>query len=68
MTAQPQPARLSTGGRIDRSVTWRFTVDGREYTGHPGDTLASALLANGRLEAGNSLSEDRPPGIGQVGN
>ncbi|WP_427136308.1 sarcosine oxidase subunit alpha family protein [Pseudarthrobacter sp. S9] len=63
MTAQPQPARLSTGGRIDRSVTWRFTLDGREFTAHPGDTLASALLANGRLRAGNSLYENRPRGI-----
>ena len=67
MTAQPQPARLGTGGRIDRSVTWRFTLDGREYTGHPGDTLASALLANGRLRAGNSLYEDRPRGIMSAG-
>ena len=67
MTAQPQPARLSTGGRIDRSVTWRFTVDGREYTGHPGDTLASALLANGRLRAGDSLYEGRPRGIMSAG-
>ena len=67
MTAQPQPARLSTGGRIDRSVTWRFTLDGREYTGHPGDTLASALLANGRVAAGNSLYEDRPRGIMSAG-
>ncbi len=67
MTAQPQPARLSTGGRIDRSVTWRFTVDGREFTGHPGDTLASALLANGQLRAGNSLYEDRPRGIMSAG-
>ena len=67
MTAQPQPARLGTGGRIDRSVTWRFTLDGREYSGHPGDTLASALLANGRLRAGNSLYEDRPRGIMSAG-
>ena len=67
MTAQPQPARLSTGGRIDRSVTWRFTVDGHEFTGHPGDTLASALLANGQLRAGNSLYEDRPRGIMSAG-
>ncbi|WP_018775574.1 2Fe-2S iron-sulfur cluster-binding protein [Arthrobacter sp. 131MFCol6.1] len=67
MTAQPQPARLSTGGRIDRSVTWRFTLDGREYTGHPGDTLASALLANGRLRAGDSLYEGRPRGIMSAG-
>src|SRR6478735_5917385 len=67
MTAQPQPARLSTGGRIDRSVTWRFTLDGREYTGHPGDTLASALLANGRLRAGDSLYEGRARGIMSAG-
>ena len=66
MTAQ-QPARLRTGGRIDRSVTWRFTLDGREFTGHPGDTLASALLANGRIAAGNSLYEDRPRGIMAAG-
>ncbi|TDK26578.1 FAD-dependent oxidoreductase [Arthrobacter crusticola] len=62
MTAQ-QPARLATGGRIDRSTLWRFTVDGTEYTGHPGDTLASALLANGRIAVGNSIYEDRPRGI-----
>src|SRR6478735_6850678 len=67
MTAQPQPARLSTGGRIDRSVTWLFTLDGREYTGHPGDTLASALLANGRLRAGDSLYEGRARGIMSAG-
>jgi sarcosine oxidase subunit alpha len=67
MTAQTQPARLKTGGRIDRSITWRFTVDGGEYTGHPGDTLASALLANGRITAGNSLYEDRPRGIMAAG-
>ncbi|MCC2661563.1 MAG: ferredoxin, partial [Arthrobacter sp.] len=62
-----QNARLSTGGRIDRSISWRFTVDGEEFTGHPGDTLASALLANGRVAAGNSLYEDRPRGIMAAG-
>ena len=67
MSVQPQAARLSTGGRIDRSVTWRFTVDGQEYTGHPGDTLASAMLANGRVRAGNSLYADRPRGILSAG-
>ena len=40
-----QNARLAAGGRIDRTTAWRFTVDGEEFTGHPGDTLASALLA-----------------------
>ncbi|MER7079538.1 2Fe-2S iron-sulfur cluster-binding protein, partial [Saccharopolyspora kobensis] len=41
--------RLPAGGRIDRSRTLRFSVDGIELTGRPGDTLASALLANGRI-------------------
>ncbi len=43
MTAQP--FRRRGGGRIDRSRTVGFTFDGRDHPGHPGDTLASALLA-----------------------
>ena len=39
--------RLDAGGRIDRSRPLRFTFDGRAYEGFEGDTLASALLANG---------------------
>ncbi|WP_427136578.1 sarcosine oxidase subunit alpha family protein [Pseudarthrobacter sp. S9] len=62
-----QNARLAAGGRIDRSISWRFTVNGEEFTGHPGDTLASALLANGRIAAGNSLYENRPRGIMSAG-
>jgi sarcosine oxidase, subunit alpha len=62
-----QPNRLPSGGRIDRSITWNFTVDGVSHTGHPGDTVASALIANGRLSAGNSLYEDRPRGILSAG-
>ncbi|MET3952500.1 sarcosine oxidase subunit alpha family protein [Arthrobacter sp. UYEF36] len=62
-----QNARLDAGGRIDRTIAWRFTVDGEELTGHPGDTLASALLANGRIAAGNSLYEDRARGIMSAG-
>ena len=68
MTAQnTQQNRLPRGGRIDRSATLNFTVDGVGYTGHPGDTVASALIANGRLAAGNSLYEDRPRGILSAG-
>ncbi|WP_186758989.1 2Fe-2S iron-sulfur cluster-binding protein [Arthrobacter alpinus] len=68
MTPQnKQPNRLASGGRIDRSTTWNFTVDGVGHTGHPGDTIASALIANGRLAAGNSLYEDRPRGILSAG-
>ncbi len=60
-------ARLASGGRIDRTISWRFTVDGEEFAGHPGDTLASALIANGRINAGNSLYEDRARGIMSAG-
>ncbi|GAB3522986.1 sarcosine oxidase subunit alpha family protein [Arthrobacter monumenti] len=59
--------RLSDGGRIDRSTTLRLTVDGRELTAHPGDTVASALLAAGRIEAGPSLYLKRPRGIFSAG-
>ena len=37
------------GGQIDRSKLLSFTFNGREMHGHPGDTLASALLANGQI-------------------
>ena len=39
--------RLEAGGRIDRSRPVRFTFDGKRYDGFAGDTLASALIANG---------------------
>ena len=41
------PFRTPEGGRIDRATTLEFTFDGQRLTGHPGDTLASALLASG---------------------
>lgn len=59
----PLSRRLPAGGRIDRSATLRFTLDGRTYTGHPGDTLASALLAAGVIETGPSIYRGRPRGI-----
>ena len=51
-----------TGGQIDRSRTLRFTFDGLPYQGHPGDTLASALLANGVRLMGRSFKYHRPRG------
>ena len=51
------------GGLIDRSRTLAFTFDGRSYRGHPGDTLASALLANGVHLVGRSFKYHRPRGI-----
>ncbi len=62
-----QHFRLPQGGRIDRTAVLRFTVDGRELTGHPGDTLASAMLANGLVEVAPSLYRGRPRGIVSAG-
>jgi len=48
--------RLSTHGRlIDRSQTLKFTFNGKWMRGHPGDTLASALLANDQMLVGRSF-------------
>jgi sarcosine oxidase subunit alpha len=63
-----QPFRLPKGGRIDRSRTIRFRFDGRTYTGHTGDTLASALLANGVHLVGRSFKYHRPRGIMTAGS
>ena len=62
-----QPFRLIEGGRIDRSRTLAFTFNQRRYEGHPGDTLASALLANGVSLLGRSFKYHRPRGIMSAG-
>ena len=49
-----QVNRLS-GGQIDPTTTVNFHFDGMAYRGHPGDTLASALLANGVRLMGRSF-------------
>ncbi len=59
--------RLDAGGRIDRSRPVRFTFDGREYEGFEGDTLASALLANGVDVVCRSPILGRPRGIVSAG-
>ncbi len=58
-----QPQRLPTGGLIDRTRTLAFGFNGRAYQGFEGDTLASALLANGVHLVGRSLKYHRPRGI-----
>ncbi len=50
------------GGQIDRGQTLRFSFDGKTYPGHPGDTLASALLANDIRLMGRSFKYHRPRG------
>jgi sarcosine oxidase subunit alpha len=58
-----QRHRLSRGGRIDRQRPVRFTFNGRTLVGYQGDTLASALLANGVRIVGRSFKYGRPRGI-----
>jgi len=55
--------RTASGGRVDRSRTLRFSFDGRTYSGLAGDTLASALLANGVHLLGRSFKYHRPRGL-----
>ncbi len=59
--------RLPSGGRIDRGRRISFRFDGRSYQGHPGDTLASALLANGVQIVGRSFKYHRPRGVFTAG-
>jgi sarcosine oxidase subunit alpha len=55
--------RTPSGGRVDRTRPLRFSFDSRSYEGHAGDTLASALLANGVHLVGRSFKYHRPRGI-----
>jgi heterotetrameric sarcosine oxidase alpha subunit len=57
-----------TGGLIDRSKTLRFTFDGKPYQGYSGDTLASALMANGVRLVGRSFKYHRPRGVFSAGS
>jgi sarcosine oxidase subunit alpha len=62
-----QPNRI-TGGQIDRSTEITFTFNGKAMRGYPGDTLASALLANGQRLVGRSFKYHRPRGIFTAGS
>jgi len=61
------PFRLPAGGRVDRTRTLTFTFNGTDYTGHPGDNLASALLAHGVHHVATSIAHARPRGIVAAG-
>ncbi len=58
-----QKFRNRSGGHIDRAQPLNFTFNGRRLTGYQGDTLASALLANGLRLIGRSFKYHRPRGI-----
>lgn len=55
--------RLAQGGRINRDKPQQFTYNGKRLQGYEGDTLASALLANGVDIIGRSFKYHRPRGI-----
>ena len=58
-----QEFRITSGGLIDRSKEITFIFNGKKYNGYKGDTLASALLANGVHLIGRSFKYHRPRGI-----
>ncbi len=59
--------RLAAGGRIDRSSVLPFTWQSAKLTGFAGDTLASALLANGVKVVGRGFKYHRARGIFAAG-
>ncbi|MBT5573850.1 MAG: sarcosine oxidase subunit alpha family protein [Alphaproteobacteria bacterium] len=66
---QKQPHRLPANSQcITREKTVQFTFDGKKYIGYEGDSLASALLANGVSLVGRSFKYHRPRGILSCGS
>jgi sarcosine oxidase subunit alpha len=62
------PFRIPGKGRVDHSAPVRFTFDGRPVEGLRGDTVASALLANGIHLIGRSFKYHRPRGVVSAGS
>jgi len=60
--------RTGLGGRVDRSRVIGFSFDGKRYQGLAGDTLASALIANGVHLMGRSFKYHRPRGVLSLGS
>jgi sarcosine oxidase subunit alpha len=58
-----QPFRLPSGGRIDRAAPLTFSFNGKRIDGFAGDSVASALLANGVRLVGRSFKYHRPRGL-----
>ncbi|MDO8326000.1 MAG: sarcosine oxidase subunit alpha family protein [Cypionkella sp.] len=60
--------RIEGKGAIDRTKPVSFKFDGKTYQGFKGDTLASALLANGVKLLGRSFKYHRPRGVLTAGS
>jgi len=65
MSEPGQPNRLGPrpGEAIDRTRSLEFSFDGKTYSAHPGDTIASALLACGVRVLSRSFKYHRPRGL-----
>ena len=63
-----QSHRLAEGGIIDRLAPLNFSFDGKAFVGYQGDTLASALVANGVKLVGRSFKYHRPRGLLTAGS
>jgi methylglutamate dehydrogenase subunit C len=63
-----QPFRLPKIGLVDRNAPLSFRFDGQDFSGFRGDTLASALLANGVRLIGRSFKYHRPRGLLTAGS
>src|ERR1700677_2752266 len=63
-----QRCRLPGIGLVDRDAPLAFRFDGKGYFGFAGDTLASALLANGVRLIGRSFKYHRPRGLLTAGS
>ena len=60
--------RVKSGSHIDETASIPFKFNGKTYYGFKGDTLASALLANGIHLVGRSFKYHRPRGIMSAGS
>jgi len=60
--------RIAGKGLVDRTKPVSFTFDGKPYQGFKGDTVASALLANGVKVVGRSFKYHRPRGVLTAGS
>ena len=60
--------RIKKTDHVDQTNRISFKFDGKTYFGFKGDTLASALLANGIHLVGRSFKYHRPRGIMTCGS
>lgn len=67
MTGSPTRLERQDGEQIDRHTPLKFRFNGRKYTGFAGDTIASALAANGVTVFSRSFKYHRPRGVVMAG-